>query len=156
MQFFNNTVLRKRTHLKQAGLPRWAGTRKVKSIWILLEQETVSASGISWAICKSAPRSRQITTPATHHSYKWGFKQAKKEDKRVKRSTVSSYEFGSLKCCQNMCKITARQNINYFLWHTWLWETVGLQPAMSVKMLTASPSAVTAAASCMTMSHVSE
>jgi len=39
----------------------------------------------------------------------------KKEDKRVKRSTVSSYEFGSLKCCQNMCKITARQNINYFL-----------------------------------------
>jgi len=32
------------------------------------EQETVSGSGISWAICKSAPRSRQITTPAHHHS----------------------------------------------------------------------------------------
>ena len=31
-------------------------------MWILLEQETVSGSGISWAICKSAPRSRQITT----------------------------------------------------------------------------------------------
>ena len=30
--------------------------------------ETVSGSGISWAICKSAPRSRQITTPAPHHS----------------------------------------------------------------------------------------
>jgi len=28
----------------------------------------VSDSGISWAICKSAPRSRHITTPATHHS----------------------------------------------------------------------------------------
>ena len=27
---------------------------------------TVSGSGISWAICKSAPRSRQITTPAPH------------------------------------------------------------------------------------------
>jgi len=27
----------------------------------------VSGSGISWAICKSAPRSRQITTPAPHH-----------------------------------------------------------------------------------------
>jgi len=26
------------------------------------------SSGISWAICKSAPSSRQITTPATHHS----------------------------------------------------------------------------------------
>jgi len=37
------------------GLPRWAGTRKVKPIWILLKQETVSGSGISWATCKSAP-----------------------------------------------------------------------------------------------------
>jgi len=50
------------------GLPRWAGTRKAKPIWILLKQETVSSSGISWAICKSAPRSTQITTPAPHHS----------------------------------------------------------------------------------------
>ena len=50
------------------GLHRWAGTRKGKSIWILLKQETVSGSGISWAMCKSAPRSRQITTPAPHHS----------------------------------------------------------------------------------------
>ena len=50
------------------GLSGWAGTRKVKPIWILLKQETVSGSGISWAICKFAPRSRQITTPATHHS----------------------------------------------------------------------------------------
>ena len=36
-------------------------------MWILLKQETVSGSGISWAICKSAPCSRQITTPAPHH-----------------------------------------------------------------------------------------
>ena len=50
------------------GLPRCAGTRKVKPIWILLKQETVGGSGISWAICKSAPRSRQITMPAPHHS----------------------------------------------------------------------------------------
>ena len=49
-------------------LPGWAGTRKIKPIWILLKQETVSGSGISWAICKSAPRSRQITMPAPHHS----------------------------------------------------------------------------------------
>ena len=49
-------------------LPRWAGTRKVKPIWILLKQETVSDSGISLAICKSASRSRQTTTPAPHHS----------------------------------------------------------------------------------------
>ena len=50
------------------GLPRWAGTRKVKPVWILLKQETVSGSGISWGICKSAPHSRQITMPAPHHS----------------------------------------------------------------------------------------
>ena len=51
-----------------SGLPGWAGTRKAKPIWILLKQETVSGSGISWAICKSAPRSRQITTQAPHRS----------------------------------------------------------------------------------------
>jgi len=35
---------------------------------VLLKQETVSGSGISWAICMSAPHSRQISTPAPHHS----------------------------------------------------------------------------------------
>ena len=50
------------------GLPRWASTRKVKPIWTLLKQETVRGSGISWAICKCAPRTKQITTPAPHHS----------------------------------------------------------------------------------------
>jgi len=58
------------THLTALcpGLPVWANTRKVKPIWVLLEQETVSGSGISWAVCKSAPRSRQITTTAPHQS----------------------------------------------------------------------------------------
>ena len=58
------------THLTALcpGLPGWAGTRKVTSIWILLKQETLSDSGISWAVCKSAPCSRQITTPTPHHS----------------------------------------------------------------------------------------
>jgi len=41
---------------------------KGKPICILLKQETVSGSGISWAICKSAPCSKLITTPAPHHS----------------------------------------------------------------------------------------
>ena len=61
-----------RTHVRLMefcpGLPGWTGTREVKPIWILLEQESVSGSGISWTVCKSAPRSRQITTPAPHHS----------------------------------------------------------------------------------------
>ena len=58
------------THLMALfpGLPRWTGTIKVKPIWLLLKQQTVSGSGISWAICKSASRSTQITTPAPHHS----------------------------------------------------------------------------------------
>ena len=50
------------------GLPRRASTRKVKPIWSLLKQETVSGSGIRWAICKSAPRFRQITMPPPHRS----------------------------------------------------------------------------------------
>jgi len=33
-------------------------TRKVKTNLDLLEQETVSSSDISWAICKSAPHPR--------------------------------------------------------------------------------------------------
>ena len=32
-----------------SGTTQWAGTRKVKPIWILLEQEAVSGSGIKWA-----------------------------------------------------------------------------------------------------------
>jgi len=58
------------THLTALcpGLPGWSGTRKVKPVWILLKQETVNGSGINWAVCKSATRSRQITTPAPHHS----------------------------------------------------------------------------------------
>ena len=65
-----NTLMNTHTRLTALfpGLPRWAGTRKVKPIWILLKQETVSGSGISWNICKSAPHSRQITTPAPHRS----------------------------------------------------------------------------------------
>jgi len=42
--------------------------QKGKTNLDLLEQEIVNGSGISWVICKSAPRPRQITMPATHHS----------------------------------------------------------------------------------------
>ena len=69
----SHSTVRPSTHTRLTalcpGLPRWEGTRKVKPISILLNQETVGGSGISWAICKSAPRSRQTTTPAAHHSY---------------------------------------------------------------------------------------
>jgi len=64
VNFLNNTHTHTRLTASFPGLPGWAGTRKVKPIWVLLKQETVSGSGISWTICKSSPRSRQITTPA--------------------------------------------------------------------------------------------
>jgi len=57
------------THTRLTALcPGLPGARKVKPIWILLKQKTVSGNGISWAICKSATHSRQITTPVPHHS----------------------------------------------------------------------------------------
>jgi len=45
------------------GLPGSASTKKVNPIWVLLKQEAVGGRGISWAICKSAPRPRQIPVP---------------------------------------------------------------------------------------------
>ena len=49
------------------GLSEWAGTRKVKPVWILLARD----SEWQWhqlGHMQSAPRFRQITTPAPHHS----------------------------------------------------------------------------------------
>ena len=51
-----------------SGTTRVSRYQKAKPIWILLKQETVSGSGISWAICKFARRSRQITIPVPHQS----------------------------------------------------------------------------------------
>ena len=72
IHWHRHTHTRTHTHTRLTalcpGLPGWAGTRNVKPFWILLKQETVSGSGISWAVCKYAPRSRQITTPAPHYS----------------------------------------------------------------------------------------
>jgi len=53
------------THLTALSpwLPRWASTRKVKPIWILLKQETVSDSGISWVICTLLQTDNHGSTP---------------------------------------------------------------------------------------------
>jgi len=50
------------------GTTRMSRHQKGKTNLDLLEKEIVSDSGISWAICKSAPWPRHITTPAFHHS----------------------------------------------------------------------------------------
>jgi len=81
-------------------LPSWAGSRKVKPVWILLKQETVSGSGISWAIFKSAPCSRQITTPAPHYSVFY-----RPDALPVDQPTVSSTE-GRLKFSSSSDKLS--------------------------------------------------
>ena len=47
---------------------RWYQQSKTKTNLDFMEQEKMSGSGTSWAICKSAPRLRHITMPAPHHS----------------------------------------------------------------------------------------
>ena len=88
------------------GLPGWAGTRKVKPIWILLKQETVSGSGISWAICKSAPRSRQITTPAPTTQFFTDRMPSCRPTNSVKALkapvTVTSYAMHTIKITPNL------------------------------------------------------
>ena len=62
---------RRSTHTRLtalSGTTRVSRYQKGKTNLVSLKQETVSSIGISWATCKSAPRSRQITMPASHHS----------------------------------------------------------------------------------------
>jgi len=94
------------------GLPRWAGTRKVKPIWILLKQETVCGSGISWAICQSAPRSGQITMPAPHHSVFYrpdALPAAQRTASKHWRQTYMNLQHFRLKVILN-CAILSRLN----------------------------------------------
>ena len=51
-----------------SGTTRISRYQKGKTNLDLLEQESVSGSGIGWAICKYASRPRQITTLASHRS----------------------------------------------------------------------------------------
>ena len=51
-----------------SGTIRVSQYQKGKTNLDLLERESVCGSEISWAICKSAPRPRQITMPASYHS----------------------------------------------------------------------------------------
>ena len=92
------------------GLPKWTGTRKVKPIWILLKQETVSGSSISWAICKSAPHSRQITTPAPH---RLSFLQAGCPSCRP-TNNVKALKDGNIYCVWKQCHAvkTVQQQCN--------------------------------------------
>jgi len=85
-------VKRANTHTRLTalclGLPKWVGTRKVKPIWILLKQETVSGSGISWdmQVCTSLQADNHASTAPL------SFLQARCSVKAIKAKT-------SQKCC---------------------------------------------------------
>jgi len=57
------------THPFNGPLSRITQVSRYQKSKINLDFTEVSGNGIGWAICKSAPRSRQVTTPAPHHSY---------------------------------------------------------------------------------------
>ena len=102
------------------GVPRWAGTGKVKPIWILLKQEAVSSSGISWAICKSAHRSRQITMPAPHHSFFY-----RPDDHPAAQPTVSKHwrynvTMMTLQMHQWLPSLSTAQ-LAFYLFKAWKW-----------------------------------
>jgi len=72
LMYVSNTVLMTHTRpfngpLSGTTLVSWYQEGKT-NLDFSLKQGRVSGSGISWAECKSAPRSRQITTPAPLHS----------------------------------------------------------------------------------------
>ena len=70
----------------------------------------MSDSGISWAICKSAPRSRQKTMPAPHH---WVYLQTGCPSCRPTNSVKA------LKA-KNPCTIPTKFGCNgKVLWETW-------------------------------------
>jgi len=61
----------------------------------------VSGSGIRWAICKSAHRSRQITMPATHHSVFY-----RRDALPAAQPTVSKHcQSTNTKCNQNQMRV---------------------------------------------------
>ena len=64
----------------------------------------MSGSGISCAICKSATRSRQITTPAPHHSFFY-----RPHALPAAQPTASKHWFH--KAEQNFTKILRQENI---------------------------------------------
>jgi len=91
------------------GLPEWAGTRKVKPICISLKQETVSGSGISWAICQCAPHSTQITMPAPHHSVFY------MPDALPATQPTASKHWRQFNACDIMTRIKFQRNLCGFM-----------------------------------------
>ena len=86
------------------------------------DSEWQCGSGISWAICKSAPHSRQITTPAPHHSVFFTGRMPFLPPSQQRQSTEGTYHYLSLtallllkQCCGlsvclSICPIPLHKN----------------------------------------------
>ena len=102
------------------GLPGSDATRMAKPIWILLKQEIVSGSSISWTICKSASRSRQITMPAPHHSFFTGWMPFLPPNQQHWRKYIVRYHINTQQNARQNCCVTIIRQwtcISFFL-HT--------------------------------------
>jgi len=102
------------------------GYQKGKSVWILLKQETMSGSGISWAICKSAPRIRQITTSAPHYSvFYWPDALPAAQptvSKHWRQKETQNYYL------QTIIRPQLHTSLPSVLWHCWLGGRKGIRP----------------------------
>ena len=114
------------THLAALcpGLPRWAGTRKVKPIWILLKQQTVSGSGISWTIYKSAPCSRQITCQHPTTQFFTGRMPFLPPNQQRQSTEGKWYIWSEVNNFPDVL-LTALPSV---LWHCWLGGSKGTRP----------------------------
>ena len=97
-----------------------------KPIWILLKQVTVSGSGISWAICKSASRSRQITMPVPHHSSFFTGQMPFLPPNQQRQSTDGNYDYNII----TISSISSQyhryhKSIPQNACHIWIWHNVG-------------------------------
>ena len=141
-------------------LPGWAGTREVKPIWILLKHKTVSGSGISWAICKSAPHSRQITTPsgeaceACDINKQTTYIVPKSQiESRVHYASepawgVHNWSWVQLVCCERALRLAASEwNWNLSWWVSWT------TPEQCREFPSQSPVSSPAHASCQPSTH---
>ena len=87
-------------------------------------EQTVSGSGITWAICKSAPCYRQITTPAPHHSV---FLQAGcpscHPTNSIKALKASVHHSSKRNVHENIMHAAAHTDICTLNTYYWTWKT---------------------------------
>ena len=106
------------------GQPRWAGTRKVKPIWILLKQEIVSGSGsgIRWAIWNSAPRSRERDNHASIPplSFFTGWMPLRHPTNSIKALKAFYFDDSSHDCQPLFCVSPAAQMFRNILYSVWI------------------------------------